>query len=124
MNARNLSEMEIQQGTSVIEKTSRKDDFLQTASDCQKPAQSFYENLQEKFLSSLKSGSEQDQKQSLLEIHHCRASIRRALRGPQIPRNQFLSMMQCFAESHGFVFGKHLQNMRFGKQQHSLPANS
>lgn len=120
MNARNLLGMEIRLIFSVTEKTPQKDvSQIQETDALQKSDQSSFENLRQKFLCSLTNGSKQDQKQHLSEIYHHQMVLRRKTHGQPIPRNQFLESAQCFVESQGLVFGKHLQNMRFGALQRS-----
>jgi len=83
----------------------------------QKPNQLTFGNLKLEFLYSLQNGSKQDQKQNLLELYLRLNSVRRRTGGQTIRHNQFLEAAQCFAESQGLVFGKHLRNMSFGKLQ-------
>lgn len=120
MNALSLSGMETHLNFSEVVKIPQKDVSQIQGNDApQRPGQSSFENLCQKFLCSLTNGSKQDQKQHLSEIYHRHVDVRRKTCGRPMPRSQFLESVQCFAESQGLVFGKHLQNMRFGALLHS-----
>ena len=114
MKAPSLPGMEIHLNFSEVEKTPQKDVSQVQESDApQKSCQSSFENLRQKFLCSLRNGNKQGQKQHLSAIYHHRVAVRRKTGGQPIRRNQFLESVQCFVESQGLVFGKHLQNIRF-----------
>lgn len=80
-----------------------------------KPDQSSFENLKQQFLSAMKTGNKQDQIQNLRNMYLYLNNLRKKICVRQIRRSQFLEDVQCFVEYQGLVFGKHLQNMRFGK---------
>ena len=76
-----------------------------------------FENLRQLFLSSFRSENKKDQIHCLLAIYVQTRHCRRRTGGQPIRRNQFLESAQCFVESEGLVFGKHLQNIRFDRLQ-------